>query len=368
MAHSGYSDDEKQLCVQRAIKGEPYRNLVAEYGVSDRTITTWRRKWEHLFVDENPEYTGASRLRSWRDEDGNYQAEWTKYSKEIEETKQALQAFADGIKDTLPRAKPIPPPEHSDKELMTAYILTDAHIGMKSEDWDLDIAERVIKGWINYVTKRTPDASQGVFIMQGDIAHWDSMTQETPANKHNLEGDGNSRSMVRTIIDITRYCVDILLQKHENVHIIYAVGNHDSYTATITSEWLAAFYENEPRITVDTGNTLYHAFEWGDVSIFSHHGHKRNISNISTVFAGMYRDLFGRTKYSYGHIGHFHHAKRKPMGDDGLMNVEIHPTLSGKDDYALHGGWLSDRGAQAIVYHKRYGEVDRARGVPDMFT
>lgn len=170
--------------------------------------------------------------------------------------------------------------------------------------------------------------------------------------------------MAYVVAQLMKYAIDLLLTKHKHVHVMYVEGNHDPSMSRVGSVWLDLLYENEPRVSVDTANTVYHVYEWGEVSIFSHHGHKRRINDITKVFAGIYREIFGRTKYSYGHIGHYHHVK---ADEDQLMQIQIHPTLSGKDDYAREGGWLSQRGAKVIIYHKKYGEVDTATGRPEMF-
>ena len=42
----------------------------------------------------------------------------------------------------------------------------------------------------------------------------------------------------------------------------------------------------------------------------------------------------------------------------GLI-VEQHQTLAPKDAYSAHGGYIAERGANAITYSKDHGEVSR---------
>jgi transposase-like protein len=336
-------------------------------GVPVNQLRAWVKAYRHQIeygIKDDQTLKGVSRYESWKDEEGNTQAQWVKTDVKQEAILDKLKAFADEIKAELPRAPIVRAPTIIHDDLLNFYVLTDAHIGMRSDDWNLETAKKVIKGWFQYVAKRMPDAHTGVLCFQGDIAHWDSMKPLTPSIGHVLDADCNSREMTRAIIQIIKYAVDLLLKKHQELKVIYVAGNHDEYSAVVQSEWLSVYYSDNPRIHVDTKNTLYHCIEWGDVSIFTHHGHKRKITDITKVFAGMYREVFGRTKYSYGHIGHYHHCK---CDEDQLMQIQIHPTLSGKDDYANNGGWLSQRGAKAICYHKKYGEVDYTTGRPEMF-
>ena len=51
-----------------------------------------------------------------------------------------------------------------------------------------------------------------------------------------------------------------------------------------------------------------------------------------------------------------HHER---VVEDAGAIIEQHPTLSGRDAYAARGGWVSQRGAKVITYHKTEGETHR---------
>jgi hypothetical protein len=125
----------------------------------------------------------------------------------------------------------------------------------------------------------------------------------------------------------------------------------------------AAVYENEPRVTVDTSPNTYYAIQHGLTALFYHHGHKKKFKDVDTVFAGRFREIYGSTKFAYGHTGHLHSDE---MISTNLMKVERHETLAAPDAYAANGGWLSGRSAKVITYHKRFGEVGRITLTPEM--
>jgi hypothetical protein len=84
---------------------------------------------------------------------------------------------------------------------------------------------------------------------------------------------------------------------------------------------------------------------------------------VDDVFASKFREIFGKTKYSYAHLGHRHHIQVK---ESNIMLVEQHRTLSAPDAYASRGGWLSNRDAKVITYSKKYGEVSRISVTPEI--
>ena len=137
---------------------------------------------------------------------------------------------------------------------------------------------------------------------------------------------------------------------------------HDPASSAWLRELFAAFYEDEPRLTVDTSPNPYYCFRHGDVSLFFHHGHKRKPTEIADKFAGQFREVFGNTKFSYAHMGHAHHQRL----ETSICLVEQHRTLAAPDAYAARGAWFSDRDARVITYHKSYGEVGRISVTPEM--
>ena len=84
----------------------------------------------------------------------------------------------------------------------------------------------------------------------------------------------------------------------------------------------------------------------------------RKPEQIAEVMAAKFREVIGRTKFSYAHMGHYHHAK---LLETPLMIVEQHQTLTAKDSHSSRHGYGADRSAQVITYHADRGEVSRVR-------
>lgn len=301
--------------------------------------------------------------------DGEEIVKWVKTSAEAIETI-AWRDALDEFKRDLPRLHPSPAPILANNQLLAQYTVTDLHFGMlawKEEtgdaDYDLQIAEKLLVDWFTAAVAMSPSAHTAVFAQLGDLLHYDSMESVTPAHRHNLDADSRPQKMVRVVIRVIRRIIAILLEKHQNVHVIMAKANHDPYSSAWLREILAVMYEDEPRLTVDTSPAEYYAYEFGNVALFYHHGHKRGVGNVDTVFAGMFREIFGRCRYSYGHVGHLHSDEVK---EGNLMKVERHRTLAPSDSYAAGGGWLSGRDAKVSIYHRQYGEVSRLILSPEM--
>ena len=296
--------------------------------------------------------------------------QWIKTREDKVALEEELQDMREAFTDSLPRVKAVKPTKTTkNADLLNLFILTDYHIGMKSwreetgGDWDTKIAEQLIYDWFSLAVKKAPLAGTAILGQLGDFLHYDGIDPVTPISGHLLDADTRFQKLIRVAIRVVRRIVRELLKRHDHVHIIMAEGNHDITSSMWLREVFYAWYENEPRVTVDRSADPYYCFEFGKVSLFFHHGHKRKPTNVDDVFVAKFRPVFGRTEFSYGHMGHLHHDKQL---ETVLMHIEQHQTLAVPDAYASRGGWNSGRSARFITYHKDYGEVSRGSVTPEM--
>lgn len=360
-----------------AFKTMSLRQAAEHFGMEQRSIERRkarmvRKGWspEHDMVHIVPDgfrLSGTSSL--YREGVKAPVLQWVKSSADQERQRELMQAAIEAMGEDLPRMAFAKAPAACNTDLLNCYVVTDYHLGLLSwheetgADYDLSIAEQQLVAWFATAIHMAPDAEIGVFAQLGDYLHWDGLDAVTPASKHLLDADTRFQKLVRVAIRVTRRVVDMLLTKHQKVHVLMAEGNHDTASSIWLREWFSAIYENEPRITVDRSPDPYYCVEHGQTSLFFHHGHKKKPASVSDVFVAKFRDVFGRTQHSYAHLGHLHHVDIK---ENNLMIVEQHRTLAAPDAYASRGGWISGRDAKVITYHKAYGEVGRLTINSDM--
>lgn len=347
-------------------------------GTFTDSISTCRReaakfeRVEHTRAGQPDGYAikGTSSLVDYRnDPEGETILQWVKTDRDRERQLELMREAITAMCDDIPRLPAIKSPKMTNSNLLNLYVVTDYHFGMLSwaeetgEDWDVSIAESLLIKWFEAAIASSPDSETGVLCNLGDMVHFDGMEAITPTGHNLLDSDTRFSKIVRIVIRCLRRVVDMLLHKHKKLIIIMAEGNHDLASSVWLREMFAAMYEREGRVTVDTSPDPYYCIEHGQTSLFFHHGHKRKPASIDDVFVAKFREVFGRTKFSYAHMGHMHHVWQK---ETNLMIVEQHRTLAAKDAYASRGGWLSGREASCITYHKDYGQTGRVTITPDM--
>lgn len=343
--------------IQRSIEG--LKSRAAKQGYSP----------QHDMTRVAPDPFVVRGVSTYYNKEGKASGQWVKTKIDDNKLEAIMRETIEAMKEEIPRVSMMAAPPHGNENLLNCYVISDYHFGMLSWDeetganWDINIAEEMLVKWFSQAIHQAPDADTAVFAQMSDFLHFDGMDPVTPASKHLLDVDTRFAKLVRSAIRVLRTVIDMLLQKHQHVHVKMLDANHDPVSQIWLREWFSVLYENEPRITVDTSPNPYNAYEFGKVALFFHHGHRKNVTNVSDVFAGQFREIFGRTKYAYAHLGHLHSVHVK---ENNLMVVEQHRTLAAPDAYAARGGWLSGRDAKVICYHKEYGEVSRITINSDM--
>lgn len=301
--------------------------------------------------------------------EGEVKQQWVKTQADDEQRAAAAKAAIAELCSAVPPQAPIAPPSHFAPKLCNTYVFTDYHMGMLAwgkeagADWDLDIAEKVLLGCFEQMIAAAPPARKGILIQLGDFLHTDGMVPITPAHGNVLDADSRFQKIVAVTIRCLRKITNRLLEKHEEVEVLNAEGNHDPTSSIWLQQMFAALYENEPRIKVCDSPLPYYAFQWGKTMIAAHHGHLSRNNSLPALMAAQFPKMWGETTKRYVHCGHKHHIDEKEH--PGIVVVQ-HPTLAARDAYAARGGWMAERAARCETYHSEFGQVARAIVTPEM--
>jgi hypothetical protein len=311
-------------------------------------------------------------VSTYYDKDGAPRGQWVKSAVDNERQAAILREAFEAMAKELPRVEPIASPEETKPDLCNVYTLTDCHLGMLASaketldaNWDIKIAERTLVSAFLHMVNSAPAAKTGLIAQLGDFLHSDGMLPVTPTHGHILDQDGRFSKIVGAAIRVLRRIVDFALEKHEQVVVLMAEGNHDLASSIWLRAMFKALYENEPRVTVIDSEFPYYVHQHGETLVAFHHGHMKKNDALPLFFAAQFPKLWGATTRRYAHTGHRHHVEEK---EHSGMTVIQHPTIAARDAYAARGGWLSERAAVAITYHSKFGQVARTIVTPDMFA
>lgn len=316
-------------------------------------------------------FTTVRRSRLTNLQTGEPVMEWVTECPDKKAQEEARRAALEALTAKLPRVAPVKAPKAVNDDLCNLYTLTDYHLGMLAwreeagEDWDLDIAEETLIRALSAMICQSPKAHTAIINIQGDFLHTDGLTPITPAHGHVLDADTRYPKIRRAAIRLIRHMVAMSLQSHAAVYLIIAEGNHDESGSGWLADAFAVIYEVEPRVTVDDSALPFYVFEWGKTMLGVHHGHKVKNEQLPLLFAAQFPEAWGRTRRREIHCGHRHHRDEKEYSG---VTVVQHPTLAARDAYAARGGWIADRAAWSITYHREFGQVGRVCVSPEMLA
>lgn len=370
--------DEQFIAEREA--GKTLRQIAQEYGMNIRTVeqrsSNLARKGHghgNKAVSKYvPDGFMVKATSTMIDAEGNEKIRWIKTDQDKEKLAAMMNAAIEAFCEEIPRATPQPilGEPHYDENLLALYPVFDLHIGAMAhkhecgENYSTDISEKVLKNFFDYSVGVAPKAKKAVLLIGGDFLHSDGLDAVTPASGHVLDQDSRYAKLVHVAIRSVRRAVAKMLDKHEEIEIQIIEGNHDQAGMIWLRAAMAAYFEDEPRVTVDVSPMILHRTKWGKTLLGYTHGH--TMKKADTRLAAMatdFREEFGTSKYIYTHSGHWHHQTIT----EGTLGIdEVHGQLGAKDAYAARGGWRSYRQAAVIVYSKEFGEVGRFVYRPEM--
>jgi hypothetical protein len=274
---------------------------------------------------------------------------------------ESLQKAFERFEGTAPL---VAPPTHTIENLHTVYPLADLHLGMRSwgketgDDYDVEIAVNRARAAYRSLIGSVPASRTATLLNLGDYLHANDSKNVTPGSGHLLDMDGRHPSVIDAGADLTLELIDLLLQKHDQVEIVFLPGNHDPDVAPAMRTAMRLFYKKHTRVSVYNSPAITWYLRFGKNLLGATHGHTIKQSAMPGMMACDRAEDWGVTKYRLMFSGHIHHERAI---EHAGVRVESFQTLASRDAYAANGGWRSGHSVQAITFDHDLGEIARTR-------
>ena len=369
------SDLQRIIVKEVIVKGRPLTQVAKECNSSERVARHSKQRLltratkqgyspEHHWNHPVPDGHKIKGVSTFYDEEGNPVRQWVKSQTDEQRQFEILVERLESSVEGLRKFKPTKPPAKVDDDLASLLTITDFHLGMYAweaetgNDWDMQIARDVFLNSVHDMIQASPKSGTGILCQLGDFLHWDGMLAVTPQSGHILDADTRYGKLVEMAMSVMSEAVRMMLKRYGKVVVLSAEGNHDISGSIWLRKHIKHTFSNEPRVEVIDNEFPYYAYLHGQTMLGFHHGHKMKLASLHKLFASepRFREMWGQASGTYIHTGHYHHER---VIEDGGAIAEQHPTLAARDAYAARGGWVSQRGAKVITYHKTDGEVAR---------
>lgn len=260
-----------------------------------------------------------------------------------------------------PCANPILMPKAIfEEDLLTLLPCNDWHIGLYAwgketeANWDLALAEKVIGEAVVDTLNRTVPSGTCVVLVGGDLLHADNSENKTAKSGNVLQVDGRYQKVMGVATRMLVKTVESALYRHKKVVVRVLPGNHDEHSAVAVAYFMAAWFRNEPRVTVDLDPSLFWWYRFGNVLLGATHGHTVKATKMPEIMAHRRAKDWGETRHRFVHCFHVHHKERLATEGAGVV-TEIHQAPVPQDAWHFGAGFLSGRSIKAITYHRQFG-------------
>lgn len=325
-----------------------------------------RRGWspEHDMNHSVPDTHVVKGVSTFYDENGTPIRQWVKSDLKKQSEQEALESFVEALKEDLPKYQSLPSKPLTDMpQALTAYVIGDAHIGMKvtkerngDSDWDLEIAERVTVGAVEKLIKASGGSDTALMLDLGDFGHSDNLNNTTSSGQNHMDMDGDYGDSVAAQVRVYRRSIDLLLTAHNKVILMQVRGNHNSSTSRCMNVMLKAFYENEPRVEVLDNAHKFQHITYGSNLLVTHHGDRMKPQRGFEYVARSLSKEWGQCEHKHFLMGHVHHHTATEIGG---MLCETFQALPAGDAWHSDSGYGAKRTMSAVVYDKEHGEIQR---------
>lgn len=295
--------------------------------------------------------------------DGSVKLQWVKtredQAQQWETLVASMEEAAEGLKGLAPATKA---PKQTDSDLLAVYPYGDPHIGMYAyhgdaeDDFDLKKAVELFTGCTQRLVDSVPPAEQALICFLGDFFHSDNQSNRTARSGHQLDVDSRWSKVLQVGVQIAVSMIHLALQKHNRVHVITEIGNHDDHSAVMLAVCLDAFFRQDKRVTVDLSPMRFHYYRFGNNLIGIHHGDLVKPQQLPGVMANDKAEDWGQTVHRAWYTGHIHQQTRYDLPG---CEVESFRILPPRDAYAQSYGYRSGRSMDCIIRHRERGEIGR---------
>lgn len=298
------------------------------------------------------------------DSQGRELLKWVKTDKERVSPADMVAAIRSAFEGFDPRAEVAAASADGEDDLLTVYVVPDLHLGMLAhgaecgEDYDLRIAESMIRREVGRLMEMAPPSRHAVILFLGDYFHANDQKNATPRSGHTLDVDGRWRKVygigARLAVGLARAVAD----RHDQVEVAFLPGNHDEDAAVTLAVALELLFEGHERIRVAPGQGIHWFRRFGRCLLGASHGHTMSADRMAMLLAADRPRDWGETDHRHFFFGHIHHETAKEVGP---VRVESFSSPAAKDAYAAAGGYRSGRALNAVTFHAERGEICRHR-------
>jgi len=221
-------------------------------------------------------------------------------------------AFVNFLEGYVPQAKDVPTPENYDDKLNACLVINkqDSHLNKFDIDGNNNIALRLAK----ILNKIELIASQAQLANNLENITYVIGSDEFNSEFTNTTTKGTPQQNIHSyhtafqlICNHEVSVINLLLQRSEDVAVIFVAGNHDEFVGWHLASWLQTYYRNEDRILFDISPRYRKYVSYGKSAIMFNHGDALKPAKLAGLFPMEFKNEWSEHDNFYIFTGDKHH-------------------------------------------------------------
>jgi len=258
-------------------------------------------------------------------------------------------SFVEFLKEYQPISPEVMSPKYHNSKPTGCLVINkqDSHFNKLDIDGDNDVEER-FDTFIEKVETIINQAALSnyidkVFYIIGSDEFNSEFTGTTTKGTPQQNIMGYHESFVR-ICNHEVSVINLLLQKSEDVEVIYVPGNHDEFVGWHMINWLQTYFRGEKRLTIDTSPNYRKYVSYGETAMMFNHGDAMKPAKLAGIFPIEFRDGWSWHQNFYIFTGDKHHELSQDF--NGIKFYQIPAFSNAKSSWDEKNGYT---GAKAEV-------------------
>lgn len=136
--------------------------------------------------------------------------------------------------------------------------------------------------------------------------------------------------------------INLLLEKSENVNVIYVPGNHDEYVGWHLIKWLEVYFRDNCRVSFDASPKYRKYISFGNTAMMLNHGDAMKPSKLASIFPIEYKADWSDHENFYIFTGDKHHELSQDF--NGIKFYQIPAFSNAKSSWDSRNGYVGSRG------------------------
>lgn len=281
-----------------------------------------------------------------------------------EEANVFQQSFIDFLSTYAPSAKRSSLPENREDLPKSCLVVNkqDAHYNKFDVYGDNHIEERFDK----VKSKVEKIISQAACNNHIDKVKYIVGSDEFNSEFTNTTTKGTPQENIKTyhqsfksICDHETWMIDMMLEKCDELDVIYVPGNHDEYVGWHIISWLSAYYKDEKRVLFDDSPRYRKYVSYGSSAMMFNHGDAIKPQKLATIFPTEYKDDWSKHDHFYVFTGDKHHEVVQSF--NGIKFYQIPAFSNAKSLWDDKLGYTCAKGEVTAFL------IDRVDGMTNIF-